>query len=169
VRAHLKVNRSRVWTQRALAICLLVALLCLGCSGRRPSTAGLGPIAPCTGPPTCLSSEANIGPRYVRPFVLNVGAEEAWRVVVEVVSEMPRTRIVAQNDRALHAEVTSFLFRFVDDLELRLRPEDGEIDIRSASRTGYGDMGANVRRVNTLRSELVARGVILPANPGGFD
>lgn len=135
----------------ALSLLMVVAI---GCGAKRPSNVGLGKIAPCSGPPACFSSEASIGPKRIEPFVLTVSPAEAWAVVLEVVAAMPRTTIVAYNDRALHAEVRTPIFRFIDDLELRLRPEKGKIDVRASARVGVGDMGVNKRRINTLRSEL---------------
>jgi len=50
---------------------------------------------------------------------------------------------------------------FVDDLELQLRPQDALIAVRSASRLGYGDLGANRRRVEALRAALAERNAVL--------
>ena len=52
------------------------------------------------------------------------------------------------------------MLRFVDDVEFNLRPEAGIIAVRSASRVGYYDFGANRSRVEKLRGQLHARGVI---------
>ena len=49
---------------------------------------------------------------------------------------------------------------FVDDLELQLRAPEGIIAVRSASRLGYGDMGVNRKRIEDLRSTLVAEGAV---------
>ena len=68
---------------------------------------------------------------------------------------MPRTRVVTESDRYLHAEVRSKIFRFVDDLEILIMP-DWELVVRSASRIGQGDMGVNVARVEELRRLLEA-------------
>lgn len=93
------------------------------------------------------------------PFILGE-ARDPWPVVAEVVRNMARTRVVSQSERYLHAEVRSRVFRFVDDLELRYRPDDGVIAVRSASRTGRADLGVNRRRVERLRRALRARGVL---------
>ena len=83
----------------------------------------------------------------------------------DAVAAMPRTRIVEERPGYLHAECTSRIFRFVDDLEL-LRSETGDrVDVRSASRVGYGDWGVNRARVESLREALVAAGVA-DAGPG---
>ena len=47
---------------------------------------------------------------------------------------MPRVTVVTADDHYLHAEFTSALFRFVDDIEFVLDPENRVIHFRSASR-----------------------------------
>jgi len=58
------------------------------------------------------------------------------------------------------ASDTSRVFRFVDDITVRVRPEGAgsRIDIRSKSRDGRGDLGANSERIR-----LFAASVQLPA------
>jgi uncharacterized protein (DUF1499 family) len=73
---------------------------------------------------------------------------------------MPRTRIVRETADYLHAECRSTLFGFIDDLELNLRPTEGIIAVRSASRLGYSDFGANRRRIERLRASLIIQGVL---------
>jgi uncharacterized protein (DUF1499 family) len=63
-------------------------------------------------------------------------------------------------DDYLHAECRSALFRFVDDLEIQLRPGEGIAAVRSASRVGYSDLGVNRKRVESLRAELAEAGVV---------
>ena len=49
-------------------------------------------------------------------------------------------------------------FRFVDDVVIRVRPAAGgsEIDVRSNSRVGGGDLGANAKRIRAFRDELTS-------------
>lgn len=56
----------------------------------------------------------------------------------------------------LHATVTSQLLRFVDDVhvELRVAACGTELHVRSASRIGRGDFGANARHVMELHMTL---------------
>ena len=56
----------------------------------------------------------------------------------------------------LEATDTSRIFRFVDDVVVRVRPagEGCEVDVRSRSRLGRGDMGANAARIRALRTAL---------------
>lgn len=94
------------------------------------------------------------------PFVLLASAGKAWEAARQAVMQLPRTRIVAEGPGYLHAECRSALFRFVDDLQLQLREQEGIIAVRSASRLGRSDFGVNRRRVETLRAALAAKKAI---------
>lgn len=66
---------------------------------------------------------------------------------------------IVQSDPArghLEARETSRLFRFVDDIAIRVRAADGGsvIDVRSKSRDGQGDLGANAARIRALADAL---------------
>ena len=69
-------------------------------------------------------------------------------------------------DRAggrISAQVVSDLFRFTDDVTVHLRDAGAglsEARVRSASRVGRGDLGANARHVMDLRAALNARGMV---------
>ena len=57
---------------------------------------------------------------------------------------------------AFYAKDVTSIFRFVDDIVVRITP-DGTgslIDIRSKSRKGRGDLGANAMRIRALVAEL---------------
>ncbi len=77
---------------------------------------------------------------------------QAMRRLRAVIEAMPRTRIVSTNDTTLRAEFTSRLFRFVDDVDCVVDAPAGVIQIRSASRVGYSDLGANRSRVDAIRA-----------------
>ncbi len=68
-----------------------------------------------------------------------------------VMGTLPRTRLIREDDFYLHYEVTSLLFRFVDDVEFLFDDPTRTIRFRSASRTGYGDLGVNRRRMEQIR------------------
>ena len=56
----------------------------------------------------------------------------------------------------LEATQTSRLFLFVDDIVVRVKPTDGgsRVDVRSRSRVGKGDVGANAARIRRFTAEL---------------
>ncbi len=121
--------------------------------------------APCPDSPNCVSSQAPDPRHRVQPFHLALPAQQAWAMVQATVNGMKRTTVVASTADYLRAECRSAVFRFVDDLELQLHPDQGIIAVRSASRTGYSDLGVNRRRVEKLRAELVRAGVLHPQTP----
>jgi uncharacterized protein (DUF1499 family) len=53
-----------------------------------------------------------------------------------------------------HAEFTSALFRFVDDVEFLLDDSTRTIHLRSASRIGNSDLGVNRKRVEVLQAAM---------------
>jgi uncharacterized protein (DUF1499 family) len=107
-----------------------------------------------------VSSEAGDSAHHVDALRLRGEAAAAWQKLVQDVGEQPRTRIVTRRDDYLHAECSSPLLGFVDDLELQLIPANGSVAVRSASRLGYSDLGVNRKRVDDLRSRLRAAGVV---------
>ncbi len=136
-----------------------------GCGAKRPDDVGIAALAPCPETPNCVSSLAPASSEaFIEPMIVVGPPEEAWAVVLDVLEAWPRTRVVSADAVAIHAEATSFVFRFVDDLELRLHALEARIDVRSASRVGRSDLGANRRRVEKLRDELVHRGVVSPGS-----
>jgi uncharacterized protein (DUF1499 family) len=141
---------------------ILIAMALLSCAGTRPAHLGLndGRLAPCPSSPNCVCSDGPAGEHFVEPLFLRGDAEAAWQAAKQAVAAMPRTEVVESEPGYLHAECRSALLGFVDDLELRLHAAEGTIAIRSASRLGWSDMGVNRRRVEALREELAARGVL---------
>jgi uncharacterized protein (DUF1499 family) len=87
-------------------------------------------------------------------------AEAAWQALQKRLETTERVRIVVREPGYLHAEFSTRLLRFTDDVEFELRTGPGVIAVRSASRLGYYDFGANRSRIEKLRAELRADGVV---------
>lgn len=130
--------------------------------GTRPASLGVrdGRLAPCPASPNCVSSDARDAAHAMEPLRFAQPPEKAWRAIREAVAALPRTAFVTETEDYLHAECRSALLGFVDDLELHLRPAEGIVAVRSASRVGYSDLGVNRKRVEELRATLRARGVV---------
>ncbi|MEE9356692.1 MAG: DUF1499 domain-containing protein [Methylococcaceae bacterium] len=118
-------------------------------------------LPPCPASPNCVSSQADEGSHRVDPFKLAVPFNEAWQTLRATLKEIERTSITGQTENYLHAEVTSLIFRFVDDFEFLMDESKQVIHVRSASRTGHSDFGVNRKRVENLRQKLKGKGVIL--------
>jgi uncharacterized protein (DUF1499 family) len=110
-------------------------------------------LPPCPDRPNCVCSQAPGGDarHAIEPLHFTGEPAAAWAALREVLDGMARVTIIEDTGSYLHAEARSLLFRFVDDVECTLDSEARVIHVRSASRQGYGDMGVNRRRVETLR------------------
>ena len=127
----------------------------------QPGRLGLidGKLNACPESPNCVSSESLDEQHQVAPLPFSGSAGEAVQRVIEVVGAMPRTQLISQKNNYLHFECRSRLFRFVDDLEFYVDPERHVIQVRSASRVGYSDLGVNRKRVERVREALLAKGL----------
>jgi uncharacterized protein (DUF1499 family) len=81
---------------------------------------------------------------------LTIDAEHAIETLRRIVTAMPRTRIITADGDYLHAEFTSALFRFVDDVEFFVDRDQRVIHFRSASRVGHSDLGVNRQRMQAI-------------------
>ncbi|THI83268.1 MAG: DUF1499 domain-containing protein [Nitrospira sp. CG24A] len=116
-----------------------------------PRTLGL-----CPSSPNCVSTQAQDEGHAITPFRYRKSRAEAKEALKEVIRSLPRAKLVEEDETYLHYEVTSLLFRFVDDVEFLFDDDTKTIHFRSASRTGYGDLGVNRTRMEQVRS-LVER------------
>ena len=78
---------------------------------------------------------------YIEKAIIVLGWEE-----VEIDAKKHHVHVIAE----------STLFRFKDDIEIQLQPADRgtELHVRSSSRVGKGDFGANARHITDLMATL---------------
>ena len=153
------MNRASQITVLTLGIAATLALT--SCAASAPTTVGqyrtTGQLAPCPqDSQNCVNSQApsTATQNAIAPLTFAGTAEEAKTRLREVIAAMPRTRIVADEGNYLHAEFTSLVFRFVDDVEFVVDDATKTIQFRSASRVGRGDMGANRKRMEEIRAKF---------------
>jgi len=108
----------------------------------------------CPSSPNCVSSQAADADHFIAPFKITANVDDAWAALKKALLSQSRTVITNETGDTLHAEATSLVFRFVDDIDAVLDKEAKVIHIRSASRVGYGDFGVNRKRVEMLRAQL---------------
>ena len=140
----------------------ILALLLFGCSGRHLQTNDDNQLelSGCYPLPNCVSSTTWILYNRTSAFEPAIPIDEAWPKIKDVIRSMPRTQIVEENDVYLHAKCTSLVFRFVDNLELLLQPEENLISVRSSSMIALWDLGVNRWRVYKLRKQLEDMGIV---------
>jgi uncharacterized protein (DUF1499 family) len=125
-------------------------------AGKRPDNLGVngGRLAACPNKPNAVSSQADAGDHvhYVAPLPLRGEARAAMTQLREMVEALPRTQVIEASDDYLYAEFATPLMGFVDDVEFFC---DGRaIQVRSASRLGYSDLGVNRKRIEAIRAAL---------------
>ena len=137
-------------------------LLSAGCSEtRRPAgDVDENRLPPCPDRPNCVCSDARDERRGIEPYAITASPQKAWKALHDVLGSLPRVRIVRSTETHVHAEARSLVFRFIDDVDFQLRPEQRTIAVRSASRVGYADFGVNRRRIEHIRQLLRERGVV---------
>jgi uncharacterized protein (DUF1499 family) len=57
----------------------------------------------------------------------------------------------------VYAQAQTRWLKFVDDLEFWFNPASGVIELRSASRLGRKDFGANRQRIEAIRAAYLAQ------------
>ncbi len=132
----------------------VLSLYALSFLAARPTNLGVtdGKLAPCPGASNAVCSQADDEVHRIEPLRFSGSPDAAWARLVTAVSGQPRTTVVTADDRYLHAEARSLLFRFADDVEFLLVRDAGMIHVRSAARAGRSDLGVNRRRVETIRA-----------------
>lgn len=106
-----------------------------------------GKLAPCPTSPNCVSSEAGTDESHlVAPL-----PADSWERLPGAI-EAAGGRIVELRDDYIAAAFATKLMGYVDDVEFRKTEEMAHV--RSASRVGHSDMGANRKRVEALRAGL---------------
>jgi uncharacterized protein (DUF1499 family) len=137
-----------------LAVVAVIAFLVMGKISAKGQAPGLvdGRLTRCPDKPNCVCSEnREAAGHYIQALELSEqSAENGKARIVAIIAESGGVITSDQADY-IAATFTSPLFGFVDDLEIRVDIDAGLIHFRSASRVGYGDLGANRKRVELIQ------------------
>jgi uncharacterized protein (DUF1499 family) len=171
-----RAGRGLAWGALALSIAVIAGIAVAASAGR-----GAPPINDITtdpGDPPQFAALASEGPNAGRdmsypgetfasqqraaypdlaPIPLSDAPEAAFATVKKAVEELGwKVASADASSGTIEASETSHIFRFVDDVVVRIRPsESGSIvDVRSKSREGRGDLGVNAARIRKLRDAL---------------
>ena len=129
-------------------------------SGKRPADLGVrnGNLKAPPPSPNAVSSQATGGYHKIAPLAYKGTQEQAMRALKAIVEGTPNTRIIEAKPDYLYAEYASALLGFVDDVEFFFPPRAQIIQVRSASRLGYGDFGVNRKRIESIRARFAQAG-----------
>lgn len=152
-----KLIKGTMTTVFSLAAFVVVALIALSIVSRSGSSHGLkqGKLLPCKHTQNCVCTEA-FDNKNAEPLTIQVTTTDvAWTQLKNAVISTGGT-IESEEDGYLWATYTTPVFRFIDDFEARLDKTENVIHLRSASRVGHGDLGANKKRVEKIVAQYQA-------------
>ena len=95
----------------------------------------------------------------LQPLILpSVPFDMAYQAALDTVNKRGWKIVTAEpQEGRIEATDTTFWFEFKDDIMIRVRPEGEQgsrIDVRSTSRVGLSDLGANAKRVSLLLGDI---------------
>ncbi len=112
-------------------------------------------ILPCSDKPNCVSSKSFQPDKVIWP--ISFGASmwpQAKERLLKVLKSFKRCRIITLEEDYIHAEFTSAVFRFKDDVEFLADHKNKVIQVRAAARLRSRDFGENRKRVETIRTMM---------------
>ncbi len=152
---HLKPTMIKTILIIIIVILLLMLAGCfvLGSMSKNEKPPGLlsGRLSPCPDSPNCVVSEIfDDDSHYISPIHYpEAMAKDSLDLIKQVIQEVGG-KMTIEEEVYIAATFTSTFFGFVDDLECRIDKANHSIHLRSASRVGRSDFGANRKRVELI-------------------
>ena len=124
------------------------------CAGTKPEQLGIsiGRLTDCPSSPNCVSSQARDEAHRIEPLVFKDEPEPAFARLKQILVRRRNTTIIEERPSYLRVEFHTLLF--TDDGEFLLDVEQRLIQVRSASRLGYSDLGENRSRLEEIRQSF---------------
>jgi uncharacterized protein (DUF1499 family) len=99
---------------------------------------------------------------HLQPLVLDQPPDEAFALALATAHDLRGWRIVnvSPKERRFEAEASTPVLPFVDDLDIWIEPrrnDSSRVQVRSRSRVGRGDFGANARRIRNYLRRVAQR------------
>lgn len=117
-------------------------------------------LAACPSSPNCVCSCADPDDsHHIEPIRIAGDPSRAWSTLRALLDDDAGIDITASNERYIRAVATTRILRFKDDVEFLLDRETATIQVRSASRIGYSDLGKNRKRIDAIRERMIDAGV----------
>lgn len=114
------------------------------------------PLKPCPNKPNCVSTTSEKRDQSMLPLHFRGTLQESKEKIKVLIAQLPRTKIETEEGPYLHFTFRSTFFGFVDDVEFYFDEVSKMIHFRSASRTGYSDLGVNRKRMEQI-AQLYAK------------
>jgi uncharacterized protein (DUF1499 family) len=141
---------------RRIMLMSILSSILAACAGERPDNLGVrdGRLTECPDSPNCVSSQAVDEGHRMAPLVFSDDPAPAFARLKQILGRREDTSIIEERAGYLRVEFrTTF---FVDDGEFLLDGERRLIQVRSASRLGYSDLGKNRNRLEEIRQQFIS-------------
>ena len=120
---------------------------------------------PCPSSPNCVSSMTEESSHFIEPIRYpNISAYNAKSTLLEVLNNEEDCKIIKKEERYIHAEFKSKVFRFIDDVEFYFPINEKLIHVKSASRLGYYDFEKNKGRIKQIAKIFNKKILLLKKN-----
>ena len=132
----------------------IMSIILSSCVGERPANLGAkdGRLAACPGSPNCVSSRAADERHRIAPLAFTGDPDTAFIRLKQILARRKDATVIEERAGYLRVELRTILF--VDDSEFLLDRERLVIQVRSASRLGYSDLGKNRSRIEEIREQF---------------
>ena len=138
----------------SLIVVAILVLFVLGQKSQSGEANGLveARLTKCPDKPNCICTEFEAdATHYIDPIVFAQSNGLGFLSRLKNSIREMGGSIQAEADNYLAFTFTSSIFRFVDDLEIRIDTDQNMIHMRSASRVGRSDRGVNKKRIEQLK------------------
>lgn len=136
-----------------IVISILIYFIYLGLKSQSGTAPGLvdSKLTACSNKPNCICTEY---PNQKLHYSNAINYNELNISKITQAIQSTGGIVSIHKDNYIAATYTSTLFKYVDDFELRFDTANKLIHIRSASRVGHSDMGANLKRIEKFKAAL---------------
>jgi uncharacterized protein (DUF1499 family) len=131
----------------------LLTIILAGCTSAPEQPGADAVLPPCGMLPNCVNSDSGTGGSAIAPLQATT---EQWQALKRWLAQQGDWTITVETADFVQAVVKTPLMQFRDDVQLAFKQQAGDIQVRSSSRLGISDMGANRRRIESLRAHLAS-------------
>ena len=131
----------------------LLTIILAGCTSAPEQPGADAVLPPCGMLPNCVNSASGTGGSAIAPLQATT---EQWQALKRWLAAQDNWTITEDSPDFLQAVVKTPLMQFRDDVQLVFNRQADDIQVRSSSRLGISDMGANRRRIESLRAHLAS-------------
>ena len=132
-------------------------------AGKMPKNLGVthGRLQPPSLTPNSVSSQAALYRDHpqqayadIAPLNYTGDGQVAMNQLALILKSSERTTVITEEPGYIYAQSATALLKFTDDLEFWLDRQNAVIQMRSASRLGRKDFGANRARIEAIRARF---------------